>query len=175
MNIIIEAARLAAKAHAGQTRQNGEPYHNHLHRVAFEVMLLEDSTEDMIVAAYLHDILEDTKVTEAALRHRFGDSITNLVVELTNCYSHQQHPEMDRETRKNHELQRLLKTSTRAQKIKLLDRIDNLSGGPFLDDDATDYRTYYLPESEKMAQELGQVDPKLQDRLVTAIQKLRMI
>lgn len=171
MSLVIRAARYAAQAHQGQTRQKGEPYHNHLNRVAFGVALLPDSTEEMVAAAYLHDILEDTKVTEAELRSHFGETVTALVLELTNCYSHQQHPELSREVRKDLELGRLVRASKEAQRIKLLDRIDNLSDGPFLDDDGTDYRTYYLPESEKMAHELGKVDANLQYRLLETIQK----
>jgi (p)ppGpp synthase/HD superfamily hydrolase len=51
---IDDARELARRAHSGQTRKNGEPYFNHVHRVAQQV---GDSTTQ--AAAYLHDVLED--------------------------------------------------------------------------------------------------------------------
>ena len=51
----VDAARdLARRAHAGQTRKNGEPYFNHPERVAQQ---LRDNTAQAV--AYLHDVLED--------------------------------------------------------------------------------------------------------------------
>ena len=75
---------LAATAHAGQTRKGTDiPYVSHLLAVA--ALVLEDGgDEDQAVAALLHDTLEDTVVTEAELRSRFGDRVADIVVACTD-------------------------------------------------------------------------------------------
>lgn len=75
-----QALKLAAVAHAGQTRkQDGSPYITHPLMVA---RLLEQSGFDEVTvcAALVHDVLEDTKVTEAELRDQLGDEITDVVI-----------------------------------------------------------------------------------------------
>jgi (p)ppGpp synthase/HD superfamily hydrolase len=49
-----------------------------------EIVKSVPHTDAMVAAAYLHDVLEDTKVTEPELRAEFGDEITDLVVWLTD-------------------------------------------------------------------------------------------
>jgi (p)ppGpp synthase/HD superfamily hydrolase len=56
MSVEAEAQKLARRAHAGQTRKNGEPYFNHPDRV---VRQLDDPTAQAV--AYLHDVLEDCR------------------------------------------------------------------------------------------------------------------
>lgn len=72
-------ARVLAKAaHAGQTDKANEPYFGHLERVAQRVSLYEDRT-----VAYLHDILEDTDLTDvdlidAGFRRETVDAVLTL-------------------------------------------------------------------------------------------------
>ena len=83
VRLIDKASDFASKAHAGQTRRGGEPYYNHVHRVACLVgELTEDA--DMIAAAYLHDTMEDCGITADELTLEFGANIAALVQELTN-------------------------------------------------------------------------------------------
>ena len=81
--IIDKVAAFAAKAHAGQTRRGGEPYYNHVHRVAGLVGEITKD-EDMIAAAYLHDTMEDCGITAGELVMKFGGNVASLVQELTN-------------------------------------------------------------------------------------------
>jgi len=60
--LISKALEVATKAHSGQTRWNGEPYIVHPIRVAASV------SKDCRVAAYLHDVIEDTDLTLDDLR-----------------------------------------------------------------------------------------------------------
>jgi len=70
----IETARaIALGAHAGQTEKDGAPYINHLDRVAAA------APDDLKVAAYFHDIVEDTKVTLVMLS-RWGVGLHDLMV-----------------------------------------------------------------------------------------------
>ena len=75
---IDAACRFGAEAHAGQTRESGEAYIHHPLAVAHILgqMRMDSRT---IIAAVLHDVVEDTDITLAALAERFGDDIAELV------------------------------------------------------------------------------------------------
>lgn len=75
-----KAADFAARFHAGQKRKlGGEPRLIHLYEtVANAALATED--EDVLTAAMLHDVLEETRATEELLRREFGDNVTNIVL-----------------------------------------------------------------------------------------------
>lgn len=79
------ALSFAEAAHRGQVRKfSGEPYIRHPERVADLLRTFGYyDRDDLISAAYLHDVLEDTGVTYPVMEAVFGDIVTTLVVELT--------------------------------------------------------------------------------------------
>src|SRR5271154_3877372 len=119
-NPILRATRVAEFFHRDQKRKiTGAPYVTHPLRVACEVMLYEHSTEDMVVAAILHDTVEDTELTLVDVRYLFGARVADYVEELTNQFTKEQHPELNRRERKKRELLRLTGISREAKIIKL--------------------------------------------------------
>ncbi len=130
MSLIRNAARLAHKCHVGQTRRGGTPYIEHPHRVADMVMLMSEDgvliTDEMIAAAWLHDVYEDCDIQPRQLIDATSRSVDRYVEELTNVYVKESYPEWNRKTRKTLEATRLAEASPQAQIIKLCDRIDNL-------------------------------------------------
>ena len=70
---IKDAYALAHEAHAGQRRASGEDYVAHVVEVATIVAQLRLDT-DSVVAALVHDTVEDTSVTLDQIRERFGSS-----------------------------------------------------------------------------------------------------
>jgi (p)ppGpp synthase/HD superfamily hydrolase len=127
-NIIITAARTAQVAHAGQTRSDGEAYINHPMRVAGMVSLVDNTNEEMVAAAWLHDVLEDTDVGVDVLARTFGSRIVQLVDDLTNKFTKEQYPNKNRKERKDAEAQRLHSTQcAEVHTIKLADRYDNIN------------------------------------------------
>jgi (p)ppGpp synthase/HD superfamily hydrolase len=120
---ILEAARFAADKHAAQKRKGllAEPYINHLLEVAQLIASASDVLDtDLVIAGLLHDILEDTCVTAAALEARFGSGVAALVAEVTDDKS------LTRQARKALQVQNAPRKSARAQVIKLADKIANL-------------------------------------------------
>jgi (p)ppGpp synthase/HD superfamily hydrolase len=120
---ILAAARFAAEKHAPQKRKGatGEPYFNHLVEVAELVALSNDALDvELVIAAFLHDTVEDTGVTLVELEERFGSDVAGLVAELTDDKS------LPKETRKDLQVRDAHKKSVRAQIIKLADKISNL-------------------------------------------------
>lgn len=78
MSLLDTAMLVAYTAHHGQTDNSGIPYIEHPKKVASFL----DSEEDKIIAM-LHDVIEDTFLTEEDLRPVFGDKIVDIVVLLT--------------------------------------------------------------------------------------------
>lgn len=79
---ITEAYHFAEKAHDGQKRRSGEPYI--IHPVAVAQILAEMGMDaDSICAALLHDVVEDTPVTDEEIRKKFGETIEQLVDGVT--------------------------------------------------------------------------------------------
>lgn len=77
--MIQEAAAFAAKAHEGMTRKgNSIPYIYHPMEVALIVAQLTDD-EEVIAAAYLHDVLEDTPTKPEDIERAFGSRVRALV------------------------------------------------------------------------------------------------
>ncbi len=79
---LLFALDFATKAHDGQFRKSGEPYIIHPILVAIIVKLI-GGDEDMIIAALLHDTVEDTYVTIEDIEKNFGKKVKNLVDGLT--------------------------------------------------------------------------------------------
>src|SRR5690554_853846 len=120
-----EALKFATKAHKGQTRKyTEEPYIEHPKRV---VALLKSvkHTPEMIAAAYLHDVVEDTEVSNEDIKNRFGAQVASLVEELTDEYEKAKYPNLNRRARKEREVKRQANMSPAAKTIKLADVIDN--------------------------------------------------
>ena len=120
---IMAAARFAAEKHAQQKRkgENGEPYFNHLLEVAELITASSPHLDvELIIAAFLHDTVEDTGVTLQELEQRFGKEVADLVAEVTDDKS------LPKEIRKQLQVEHTPEKSSRAQTLKLADKISNL-------------------------------------------------
>lgn len=127
MDRIQHATVFATQAHAGQKRKyTGDDYIVHPIAVA-ELVAENGGTEDQIVAALLHDTIEDTDVTYTDVVNTFGADVAALVWELTDRFTTEEYPNHNRAQRKAWETERLAKVSPGAKLIKLCDMIDNTS------------------------------------------------
>src|SRR3954467_5306173 len=102
--ITTKAAAFAEKAHFGQFRKyTNEPYIVHPLEVA-KLVATVTADPEIISAALLHDVAEDTPTTLDEIKQEFGEHVAKLVDELTDKAT----PDMgDRETRKRFERDRL--------------------------------------------------------------------
>ena len=122
MKEIIDVILYAATSHSGQFRKDGvTPYINH----PLEVMHLlahtgNISDHEILMAAVLHDVLEDTDATADELIERFGHRIATIVLELTDDMS------LPKEERKRQQLLTCTKLSTEAKVIRISDKICNV-------------------------------------------------
>jgi (p)ppGpp synthase/HD superfamily hydrolase len=119
---IMRAADFAARKHTNQKRKGdeAEPYLNHLIEVAALVAEATDGHPDAVIAALLHDAVEDQDVTNAQIADLFGPAVANLVAEVTDDKS------LPKQLRKDRQIGTATKKSTAASVIKLADKTSNL-------------------------------------------------
>jgi len=80
--LLRKAWSVGAAAHVGQTRKSGEPYITH--PVAVATVLAEERLDvETLIAAILHDTIEDTPLTRAAIAKEFGETVADLVDGVT--------------------------------------------------------------------------------------------
>lgn len=80
--VLVDGINLCISQHEGQFRKSGEPYAIHPILVACIVAFM-GGDDDMVIAALLHDVVEDTDFTTDMVRDRFGDEIAKIVEGLT--------------------------------------------------------------------------------------------
>ncbi len=125
-DLIEQVLLLAQSAHTGQTRDDGHPYVIHPIRVA--KMLLEDMEErdvNVIAAALLHDVVEDTSVTLEEIHQQFGQRIAELVNSVTRPRAKEE-TEADKLTTKPKNYQKIFASAPETICIKAADILDNM-------------------------------------------------
>lgn len=73
----------AIQAHKGQTRDDGSTYVNHLIQTAAIISIIKPDDEELIIAALLHDVIEDTEYTYDDIKMKFSSRVADLVNEVT--------------------------------------------------------------------------------------------
>ena len=124
LTTLTRAISFAAKKHAGQKRKGatGEPYINHpleVLNLLANVGKVEDF--DVLIAAVLHDTIEDTKTTKEEITELFGADVCKMVLELTDDKT------LPKATRKQLQIEHAPHICIGAKQIKLCDKISNIS------------------------------------------------
>jgi GTP diphosphokinase / guanosine-3',5'-bis(diphosphate) 3'-diphosphatase len=121
--LVLRALAFGAEKHKKQRRKDvgALPYVNHLIAVA-DVLYNEGGIDDIEVlcAAVLHDTLEDTRTTTTEIRELFGDTICDMVMEVSDDRR------LSRHERKRMQVDHAPSLSSGARLIKLADKICNL-------------------------------------------------
>lgn len=128
MSLILDAHDFAKEKHRGQLRKgSGEEYFTHPMSVSYIVARYKKSKhlEELIAAAFLHDVLEDTDATFEELAVRFGPMVASLVFEMTNDAE-----EISRVGKLAYQKKKMVAMSSYALVLKLADRYHNISDQP---------------------------------------------
>lgn len=131
----FEKAREFARAAHGEQQYDGRPYvENHLDRVVIALIRFGEGYGPLLIAAELHDVLEDTATTYAEVSQAFGEYIAAVVDRVTDQTVGKNRAERQRLTyermrpcEEDNVFVRLAKQD--ARKLKLADRIANVEAG----------------------------------------------
>lgn len=122
---IMEAYRFGASAHEGQKRVSGAPYISHPVAVA---TILADQRMDAqtIIAAILHDVIEDTATEKAQLEEQFGEEVADLVDGVSKLDQLQFHSRQQAQAESFRKMLLAMAEDIRVIMIKLADRTHNM-------------------------------------------------
>ncbi len=122
---LSDAFSFAYQAHDGQLRKSGEPYIIHPLAVADIVADLELDT-DSIIAALLHDVIEDTPATHEEIAKRFGESVALLVEGVTKLTRVQYISKEEEQMENLRKMLMAMAKDIRVVLIKICDRLHNM-------------------------------------------------
>ena len=128
---IVKAYEFAKKMHGNQCRKSGEPYIIHPIQVAYTLADLELDTAT-ICAALLHDVVEDTEITNADLKNMFGDEIAGMVDGVTKLNKLQYITLKEQQVEDYRKMFLAMGKDIRVILIKLADRLHNMRTLKFL-------------------------------------------
>jgi GTP diphosphokinase / guanosine-3',5'-bis(diphosphate) 3'-diphosphatase len=166
-DVIAKAITYAAENHKGMVRKKTEiPYIVHpMEAAAIVATMTVDA--NVIAAAVLHDVVEDTPITVEILRTEFNDIICDLVAEESEDKREGQPASETWRIRKEEAIETLKKASTEAKMVALGDKLSNIRAM------ARDYRK----SGEALWDRFNQNDPKVQgwyyESLLEAFGELR--
>lgn len=162
--LIRKAYVFGERAHEGQKRLSGEPYFNHSFEVSKTLVSLGMDAQT-VAAGLLHDVLEDTKVTEEEMQKEFGDDILFLVKGVTKLGTlkyrgHERHVESLRK------FFVAMSNDLRVVIIKFADRLHNLQTIEFVREDkrqriAMESIEVYAPLANRLG--MGKLKGKIED------------
>src|ERR1017187_9549711 len=165
---LLKAIAFAADKHRHQRRKDAEasPYINHPIAVAAVLAAEGDvSDEATLIAAALHDTVEDTQTTFVELEKHFGSEVAGLVRELTDDKS------LEKTERKRLQIEHAKNSSIRAKQLKIADKICNIRD--ITDAPPVDWtlqrRRDYLAWSEQVVAVGEGVKPRLEDAFNPAV------
>ncbi len=122
---LLQAWRVGAAAHAGQVRKSGEPYITH--PVAAATVLAEQGVDvETLIAAILHDTIEDTALTREDIAAQFGDTVAALVEGVTKLDKLEFQSRQEAAAESFRKMMLAMARDLRVILIKLADRLHNM-------------------------------------------------
>lgn len=122
---VLAGYRYSAQAHAGQTRKTGEPYVTHPIAVASILAKLHLDVPTLL-AALLHDVVEDTGVASAEISEKFGKQVANLVDGVTKLDKIEMQSATQAQAENFRKMLLAMSQDVRVILVKLADRLHNM-------------------------------------------------
>ena len=165
--MVLKAADAAAQWHVHQRRKGAakEPYINHLLEVATLVAEATEGTDpNLVIAALLHDAIEDCEVPHKLIAETFGADVADLVAEVTDDKT------LEKAERKKRQVTTAHEKTDRAKLLKLADKTSNLRA--LVSSPAPDWsvhrRIEYIDWARKVAHGLRGVSPLVEKQFDVA-------
>ena len=125
MGRIQAAYGMARLAHSGQLRKDGSPYVTHCVAAA-DISVDMGLDEDSIVAALLHDVIEDTQLTYGDIARQFGEPVADIVEGVTKLTRVQYTSKEDEQMENLRKMLMAMSKDIRVILIKIADRLHNM-------------------------------------------------
>ncbi len=125
MGRIRAAYDMARLAHSGQLRRDGSPYVTHCVAAA-DISVDMGLDEDSVVAALLHDVIEDTQLTHHDIARQFGEPVANIVEGVTKLTRVQYTSKEDEQMENLRKMLMAMAKDIRVILIKIADRLHNM-------------------------------------------------
>ena len=122
---IFEAYQVAQKAHENQKRHSGEPYITHPVAVA-GILADMHMDEQTIIAALMHDVIEDSPITKEDLSRQFGIAVSELVDGVSKLSRLEFKNKAEAQAQNFHKMMLAMSRDIRVVMIKLTDRLHNM-------------------------------------------------
>ncbi len=154
MEMIKTAYQMAEEAHRGQKRLSGEPYV--IHPIAVACILVDLGMDnESIVAALLHDVVEDTSVSSEDVGKKFGASVQHLVDGVTKLGTIPLYTEEEQHAENIRKMLLAMAKDVRVMIIKLADRLHNMRTLQFMPpqkqrDKALETMEIYAPVAHRL-------------------------
>ena len=129
--VLSKAFYYAKKAHEGQKRASGEEYFTHPVAVA-QILIDLGMDYHSVVASFLHDVIEDTPVSEGDIKEEFGEEILELVVGVTKLDKIEFKSQEEEQAENFKKIFVSMAKDIRVIIIKLADRLHNMRSLNFL-------------------------------------------
>ena len=125
MTRVRAAYEYAAAAHASQKRRDGSPYVTHCLATA-EIIAEQGLDEDSVVAALLHDVIEDTPITHDEVKRHFGSTVADIVEGVTKLTRVQWTSHEEEQAENLRKMLMAMAKDIRVILIKIADRLHNM-------------------------------------------------
>lgn len=122
---IRAAYQMARTAHSGQLRKDGSPYVTHCVAAA-DISVDMGLDEDSIIAALLHDVIEDTSLTHEDIARQFGKAVADIVEGVTKLTRVQYTSKEDEQMENLRKMLMAMAKDIRVILIKIADRLHNM-------------------------------------------------
>jgi (p)ppGpp synthase/HD superfamily hydrolase len=158
--LVLDAAEYAARAHQDQRRKGKtkRPYIGHCIEVAHTLASVGKVQDvNVLAAALLHDVVEDTAISNDQIRENFGDEVADIVAEVTDDKS------LKKKERKGAQIEHAPNLSAGAKLIKIADKISNvreIASDPPKKWGINRQRKYF-DWAESVVNAMGPVDPEM--------------
>ena len=154
LELCTKAHDFAKKAHENQKRASGEPYFTHPCAVS-EILIDLGMDAATVAAAFLHDVIEDTPVSEGDIKKEFGDEVLELVLGVTKLEKIEFTSQEEEQAENFRKIFVAMAKDIRVIIIKLADRLHNMRSLNFLS----------FERQQRMAKETLDIYAPLADRL----------
>ena len=165
LDLVLRAHDFAKKAHTNQKRASGEDYFTHPCAVA-EILVNLGLDAATVAAAFLHDVIEDTPVSEGDIKKEFGDEVLELVLGVTKLERIEFVSHEEEQAENFRKIFVAMAKDIRVIIIKLADRLHNMRSLNFLSHErqirmARETLDIFVPLADRLG--ISQIKCELED------------